>query len=252
MAGAAHGHLGLDVRRRRDGAIFRRKRVGPRARPSGKTKFQKPKSASGFRGILTAAFLKLRCLRRLAVRLAGRSDRPGAGHVVKHPRIFILHRRVLLRRSTLAAWRIAISGGTGDGGRMVVGRRAGHRMLAGSISSAVGGRDRGGGKFGIPTDWRAAENIFRYIGSLALDDVGLHAPREALLGALVILAFLPESRRWRQAVELSKAHPLREIFTTRLIRPTLLAIGLASVALIGTWGCVLLKRFFLRGPIRMG
>ncbi len=32
--------------------------------------------------------------------------------------------------------------------------------------------------------------------------------------------------------------PLREIFTTRLIRPTLLAIGLASVALIGTWGCV--------------
>ena len=32
--------------------------------------------------------------------------------------------------------------------------------------------------------------------------------------------------------------PLVEIFTTRLIRPTLLAIGLASVALIGTWGCV--------------
>ena len=56
--------------------------------------------------------------------------------------------------------------------------------------------------------------------------------------ALAILAFLPESRRWRQAVEIAKAHPMREIFTTRLIRPTLLAIGLASVALIGTWGCV--------------
>jgi MFS family permease len=56
--------------------------------------------------------------------------------------------------------------------------------------------------------------------------------------ALVILMFLPESRRWKQAVEISKAHPLREIFTTRLIRPTLLAIGLASVALIGTWASV--------------
>jgi len=56
--------------------------------------------------------------------------------------------------------------------------------------------------------------------------------------ALVILAFLPESRRWQEAVQKSAAHPLREIFTTRLIRPTLLATGLASVALIGTWGCV--------------
>ena len=56
--------------------------------------------------------------------------------------------------------------------------------------------------------------------------------------ALVILAFLPESPRWRHAVEKSQAHPLREIFSTRLIRPTLLAIGLASVALIGTWGSV--------------
>ena len=56
--------------------------------------------------------------------------------------------------------------------------------------------------------------------------------------ALVILAFLPESPRWRHAVQASKAHPLKEIFTTRLIRRTLLATGLASVALIGTWGCV--------------
>jgi MFS family permease len=56
--------------------------------------------------------------------------------------------------------------------------------------------------------------------------------------ALVILAFIPESQRWRRAVQDSESHPLREIFTTRLIRPTLFAIGLASVALIGTWGCV--------------
>ncbi|HEV3417884.1 MAG TPA: MFS transporter [Pirellulales bacterium] len=56
--------------------------------------------------------------------------------------------------------------------------------------------------------------------------------------ALVVLAFLPESPRWRQSVRQSAARPLREIFTTRLLRPTLLAIGLASVALVGTWGCV--------------
>lgn len=56
--------------------------------------------------------------------------------------------------------------------------------------------------------------------------------------AFVVLAFIPESARWRQAVRESAARPLREIFTTRLIRPTLLAIGLASVALIGTWGSV--------------
>jgi MFS family permease len=58
------------------------------------------------------------------------------------------------------------------------------------------------------------------------------------LFALVILAFIPESKRWREAVGRSTVHPLREIFTTSLIRPTLLAIGLASVALIGTWGSV--------------
>ena len=56
--------------------------------------------------------------------------------------------------------------------------------------------------------------------------------------ALFIMMFIPESQRWQQSVRRSGPGPLREIFTTRLIRPTLLAIGLASVALIGTWGCV--------------
>jgi MFS family permease len=56
--------------------------------------------------------------------------------------------------------------------------------------------------------------------------------------ALFVLAFIPESKRWQQAVRRTGPGPLREIFTTRLLRPTLLAIGLASVALIGTWGCV--------------
>ena len=56
--------------------------------------------------------------------------------------------------------------------------------------------------------------------------------------ALLIAVFVPESKRWQQSVRGSGTRPLREIFTTRLIRPTLLGIGLASVALIGTWGCV--------------
>jgi MFS family permease len=56
--------------------------------------------------------------------------------------------------------------------------------------------------------------------------------------AFIVLAFLPESPKWRQSVRDAAPRPLRELFTTRLIRPTLLGIALASVALIGTWGCV--------------
>ena len=56
--------------------------------------------------------------------------------------------------------------------------------------------------------------------------------------AVVVLGFIPESKRWRESVRSSGARPLREIFSTSLIWPTLLAIGLASVALVGTWGSV--------------
>jgi len=49
---------------------------------------------------------------------------------------------------------------------------------------------------------------------------------------------VPESERWKESVKKSKSHPVREIFTTRLLKPTLLAIAFASVALIGTWGAV--------------
>jgi len=56
--------------------------------------------------------------------------------------------------------------------------------------------------------------------------------------ALFIVLFIPESKRWQRSVRPTGPGPLGEIFTTRLIQPTLLAIGLASVALIGTWGCV--------------
>lgn len=56
--------------------------------------------------------------------------------------------------------------------------------------------------------------------------------------ALLILVLLPESQRWKQSVERSGAKPIRDIFTTRLAWPTLLAVIFASVALIGTWAGV--------------
>lgn len=59
----------------------------------------------------------------------------------------------------------------------------------------------------------------------------------ALLTLLIIL-FVPESERWKEAMKKGPAHPLREIFSAGLLRNTLLAISFASVALIVTWGIV--------------
>jgi MFS transporter, SHS family, sialic acid transporter len=56
--------------------------------------------------------------------------------------------------------------------------------------------------------------------------------------ALAVQIFVPESERWKAAVKGAAAQPLREIFASGLAGRTLLAIGLASVALIGTWGSV--------------
>jgi MFS family permease len=56
--------------------------------------------------------------------------------------------------------------------------------------------------------------------------------------ALGVQLFVPESERWKAAVKGGVAQPVREIFAAGLTRKTLLAIALASVALIGTWGSV--------------
>jgi MFS family permease len=56
--------------------------------------------------------------------------------------------------------------------------------------------------------------------------------------ALGIQWLVPESERWKAAIEHGAAKPVREIFSGRLLKPTLLAIAFASVALIGTWGSV--------------
>jgi MFS family permease len=56
--------------------------------------------------------------------------------------------------------------------------------------------------------------------------------------ALAIQVFVPESERWRAAVQRAAAQPAREIVSSGLLPKTLLGVGLASVALIGTWGSV--------------
>jgi SHS family sialic acid transporter-like MFS transporter len=54
-----------------------------------------------------------------------------------------------------------------------------------------------------------------------------------------IRMFVPESERWQESVQKSgQAKPLREIFSGPLLKPTLLAIAFASIALIGTWGSI--------------
>jgi MFS family permease len=56
--------------------------------------------------------------------------------------------------------------------------------------------------------------------------------------ALFIVALVPESQRWKEAVKQRTVHPLAEVFGRDLWKTTLLAIAFASVALIGTWGSV--------------
>jgi MFS family permease len=56
--------------------------------------------------------------------------------------------------------------------------------------------------------------------------------------AVFIILFIPESERWKESVKTAASKPIREIFTTSLLWPTLLAICFASIPLIATWGGV--------------
>ena len=56
--------------------------------------------------------------------------------------------------------------------------------------------------------------------------------------ALGIQLVVPESERWKTAVQQRAARPIREIVSSGLLVKSLLGIALASVALIGTWGSV--------------
>jgi len=56
--------------------------------------------------------------------------------------------------------------------------------------------------------------------------------------ALFIAWFVPESGRWKHAVQTANGKPLREIFSRTLVGRTMLGLLFASIALIGTWGSV--------------
>lgn len=65
----------------------------------------------------------------------------------------------------------------------------------------------------------------------------LVAASPALLAVFIVL-WVPESRRWQLSVQAGPSRPLREVFAPGLRGRSVLAIVLASVALIGTWGSV--------------
>ena len=63
-----------------------------------------------------------------------------------------------------------------------------------------------------------------------------------ILPALLVFfirLFVPESERWKASISKNKNnHPLKEVFSKKLIKNTCLAICFSSIALIGTWGSV--------------
>jgi len=56
--------------------------------------------------------------------------------------------------------------------------------------------------------------------------------------ALFVISKVPESERWKAAVQGKNGKPLKEIFTPPLLKKTLLAIAFASIPLIGTWSAI--------------
>ncbi len=56
--------------------------------------------------------------------------------------------------------------------------------------------------------------------------------------ALFIALYVPESERWKRAVDKGSAKPLRDVFAAGQAGRTLLGLAFAAVALIGTWGSV--------------
>jgi MFS family permease len=56
--------------------------------------------------------------------------------------------------------------------------------------------------------------------------------------ALFIVAFVPESERWKMAVKQGGRSPIVEIFSHGLLRKTLLATAFSAIPLIGTWAAI--------------
>jgi len=77
--------------------------------------------------------------------------------------------------------------------------------------------------------WKVSQGSWRW--------VMLAGAAPAVLTFFIQL-FVPESESWQESVKSGTAKPIREIFSSTLLKNTLLAIAFASVALIGTWGSV--------------
>jgi MFS family permease len=103
-----------------------------------------------------------------------------------------------------------------------------HRPL---LSGAIGAAANVG--FGLVGAMGAAFQVTR--GSWRWVMLAGAAP--ALL-TLFIARYVPESKRWKDAVKTNRPQPFSEIFSRSLRKRTLLGIAFASIVLIGTWGSV--------------
>src|SRR5437667_2228051 len=74
--------------------------------------------------------------------------------------------------------------------------------------------------------WRVTQSSWRW--------VMLAGAAPAVL-TFFIQMFVPESESWKESVKAGASRPIREIFSSTLLKNTLLAIAFASVALLGTW-----------------
>ncbi|MGE5612135.1 MAG: MFS transporter [Bacillota bacterium] len=82
--------------------------------------------------------------------------------------------------------------------------------------------------------------VFGYFYKITSDSwrwVMLAGALPALL-TFVIRLFVPESERWKQAVQHGHSQPVREVFSGGMALRTILSIAFASIALIGTWASV--------------
>jgi MFS transporter, SHS family, sialic acid transporter len=103
-----------------------------------------------------------------------------------------------------------------------------HPILAGLIGAASNVGFTIVGLIGA--SFRIDENNWRFVAVIGATP--------ALLTFFIRL-FVPESHKWEQAQKVAPSRPLRELFGSPHLRTTaIIAICLASIALLGTWGAV--------------
>ncbi len=82
----------------------------------------------------------------------------------------------------------------------------------------------------VGMSFAVTQDTWRYVVLVGAVPAGL---------TFVVRLFVPESARWKVSAAEKPTQPIREIFSnSSLLKPVFLAILIASVALIGTWGSV--------------